>query len=101
MSEISYLNKAQHYICPGGCKPIYGPEIYLKAKKRILRYVKGTKDLRLLHQKTHIFELIGYVDSDWCGDIHDRKNISRYAFFMGGCLHIVDEEEVHCHTINL
>jgi hypothetical protein len=101
MSEISYLDKARHYICQGGYKPIYGPEIHLKAVKRILRYVKGTKDLRLLHRKTNIFELIGYVDSDWCSDIHDRKNISRYAFFMGDCLHIVVEEEVHRHTINL
>jgi hypothetical protein len=56
----------------------------LKAMKKILRYVKGTKDLKLLYQKTNIFELIGYVDSDWCDDIDDRKSTSGYAFYMGG-----------------
>jgi hypothetical protein len=24
------------------------------------------------------------VDSDWCGDIDDRKSTTGYAFFMGG-----------------
>jgi hypothetical protein len=59
---------------------------HLKAVKRILRYVKGTKDLGLFYQKTNVFELVGYVDSDWCGDIDDRKNTSRYAFYMGGTI---------------
>jgi hypothetical protein len=57
---------------------------HLIAVKRILRYVKGTEDLRLYYTKTNKFELAGYVDSDWCGDIDDRKSTSGYAFFMRG-----------------
>jgi hypothetical protein len=57
---------------------------HLKAVKRILRCVKGTEDLGLFYQKTYIFELIGYVDSDWYGDIDDRKSTSGYVFYMGG-----------------
>jgi hypothetical protein len=57
---------------------------HLKAVERILRYVKGTKDFGLFYQKTNIFYLIGYVDSDWCGDIDDRKYTSGYAFYFGG-----------------
>jgi hypothetical protein len=57
---------------------------YLKTMKRILRYIKGTEDLGLHYIKTNKFELISYVDSDWCGDIDDRKSISGYVFFMGG-----------------
>jgi Reverse transcriptase (RNA-dependent DNA polymerase) len=57
---------------------------HLKAVKKILRYIKGTKDLELFYQKTNIFELTGYVDIDWCSDIDDRKSTSRYAFYMGG-----------------
>jgi hypothetical protein len=56
---------------------------HLKAVKMILRYVKGTEDLRLFYQKTNIFELAGYVYSDWCGDIDDHKSISGYVFYMG------------------
>jgi hypothetical protein len=37
---------------------------HLKAVMRILRNVKGTEDLRLFYEKTNIFELTGYVDSD-------------------------------------
>jgi Reverse transcriptase (RNA-dependent DNA polymerase) len=57
---------------------------HLKAVKRILSYVKGTENLRLFYKKTNIFELTGYVDSDWCGDIDDHKSTSGYAFYMGG-----------------
>jgi Reverse transcriptase (RNA-dependent DNA polymerase) len=57
---------------------------HLKAVKRILRYAKGTEDLGLFYHKTNIFELAGYVDSDWCGDIDDWKSISGYALYMGG-----------------
>jgi hypothetical protein len=38
----------------------------------------------LFYQKTNVFELAGYVDSDWCGDIDDRKSTSRYAFYIRG-----------------
>jgi hypothetical protein len=57
---------------------------HLKVMKMILRYVKGTEDLGLLYQKTDIFELAGYVDIDWYGDIDNRKSTMGYAFFMGG-----------------
>jgi hypothetical protein len=57
---------------------------HLKAVKKILSYVKGTEDFGLFYQKTNIFELTGYVDGDWYGDIDDRKSISRYALYMGG-----------------
>jgi hypothetical protein len=56
---------------------------HLKAVKRILRYVKRTEDLGLFYQKTNVFKLAGYVNSDWCGDIDDRKSTSRYTFYMG------------------
>jgi Reverse transcriptase (RNA-dependent DNA polymerase) len=49
---------------------------HLKVVKRILRYIKGTEDLGLHYTKTNKFELTGYVDSDWYGDIDDRKSTS-------------------------
>jgi Reverse transcriptase (RNA-dependent DNA polymerase) len=57
---------------------------HLKVVKRILRYVKGTEDLGLLYQKTDILELTSYVNSDWCGDIDNRKSTTGYVFFMRG-----------------
>ncbi|RDX81581.1 DEAD-box ATP-dependent RNA helicase 39, partial [Mucuna pruriens] len=50
---------------------------HLLAAKRILRYVQGTIDFGVLFPKGEAekeLELIGYSDSDWCGDKSDRKN---------------------------
>jgi hypothetical protein len=55
---------------------------HLKAVKRILRHVKRTGDIGLQYTKTNKFELAGYMNSDWCGDIDDRKSTLRYVFFM-------------------
>jgi hypothetical protein len=55
---------------------------HFKAVRKILRYIKGIEDLGLFYQKTNIFELTGYVDSDWCDDIDDRRSSLGYAFYM-------------------
>ncbi|BAU02899.1 hypothetical protein VIGAN_11249500 [Vigna angularis var. angularis] len=54
-----------------------------KALKRILRYVKGTMSFGLLYTNSDHYRLSGYSDSDWCGDIDDRKSTTGYVFFMG------------------
>ncbi|XP_061338507.1 secreted RxLR effector protein 161-like [Gastrolobium bilobum] len=54
-----------------------------KAAKRILRYVKGTTSQGLHYSKSDKYKLTGYSDSDWCGDVDDRKSTAGYVFFMG------------------
>lgn len=54
-----------------------------KALKRILRYVKGTEFLGLFYSNSPEYMLKGYSDSDWHGDVDDRKSTSGYVFFMG------------------
>lgn len=56
---------------------------YWKALKRILRYIQGTVSYGLFYSKAEDYKLVGYSDSDWCGDIDDRKSTSGYVFFMG------------------
>ena len=52
--------------------------------KRILRYVKGTEDYGLFYKKGDMKgELVGFSDSDFAGDCHDRKSTSDYIFFSG------------------
>ncbi|XP_073224906.1 secreted RxLR effector protein 161-like [Cicer arietinum] len=56
---------------------------HLIAAKRILRYIKGTKEFGMLFSngsKGERSELIGYSDSDWCGDITDRRSTFGYVF---------------------
>ena len=50
--------------------------------KRIMRYLKGTKDYGLYYKKNEKFELRAYTDVDWDGNIDDRKSTSGGAFFL-------------------
>ncbi|KAH9745452.1 hypothetical protein KPL70_004078 [Citrus sinensis] len=56
---------------------------HFKAAKRILRYIKGTINFALLYSFSNDYKLIGYSDSDWGGDVDDRKSTTGFVFFMG------------------
>ena len=52
-----------------------------KYLKRVLRYVKGTLELKLTYAKSEYKNmLIGYVDADWGNDELDRKSTTGYLF---------------------
>jgi hypothetical protein len=51
-------------------------EVYLKATKRILRYLKHTPNIGLWYPKGAQFELNGYSDLDYEGCKVDRKSTS-------------------------
>lgn len=52
--------------------------------KRILRYLKGTPDLGLYYSRNSDEDMIGYSDSDWAGDLDDRRSVSGYMFKLCG-----------------
>ena len=55
------------------------------AVKRILCYLKGTQQFGLVYKaNTSSDEIAGFSDSDWAGDVGDRKSTSGYAFLLGG-----------------
>ena len=56
------------------------------AAKRVLRYVKGTLDLGLKFERSNDFELVGYSDADWAGDVDTRKSTSGYVFMLGNAV---------------
>lgn len=57
-------------------------EIHLQAAKRILRYLKGTFDYGIMYKKGSSDDLIAYTDSDYVGDLDDRKSTSGYVFLL-------------------
>ncbi|EMD35853.1 hypothetical protein CERSUDRAFT_124463 [Gelatoporia subvermispora B] len=64
-----------------------GPK-HWRAAKRILQYLTGTRDYRLVlggdDADTHTFDtLAGYSDSDWARNIDDRRSVSGYVFKIG------------------
>ncbi|GAU37763.1 hypothetical protein TSUD_102800 [Trifolium subterraneum] len=55
---------------------------HMQAVKRIIRYLHGTIDYGILFPKPtgHKGNLIGFCDSDWCGDQVERKSTMGYVF---------------------
>ena len=51
--------------------------------KRIIRYLKGTKEYDLWYKIGGNLDLKVFIDVNWVGSIDDRKNTSGGAFFLG------------------
>ena len=52
-----------------------------QAAKRVLRYLKGTKNFSLCYEKDDR-DLIGFADADWAQNKIDRKSYSGYVFCL-------------------
>jgi hypothetical protein len=61
-------------------------EVYLRAIKRILRYLVHTPKFGLWYPRGSTFVLIGYSDADWAGCKIDRKSTSGTYQFLGRSL---------------
>lgn len=61
-------------------------EEHMHIAKRVLRYLTDTLDLHLLYKRESGFDskLKAYTDSDYAGDVDDRKNTSGYVFLLSG-----------------
>ena len=55
----------------------------MMAVKRIMRYLKGTKDYGMYYKRSDGFELNVFTKSDWVRNIDHRKNTSGGACFLG------------------
>ena len=52
--------------------------------KRLLRYLQGSKGLKLTYTKEDNYDLVGESDADWSGDVKDRKSTTGYYFKLNG-----------------
>ena len=59
-------------------------EMHLQAAKRILRYLKSTINYGIFYKKNENKQIIAYTDSDYAGDLTDRKSTSCYVFMLSG-----------------
>ncbi|KAL0286691.1 UNVERIFIED_CONTAM: Retrovirus-related Pol polyprotein from transposon TNT 1-94 [Sesamum angustifolium] len=68
--------------------------------KRILRYLRGTKDFGIWYKSTNDAKSVGYTDSDWAGSVDDMKSTSGYTFFTWvRNIHMGFQETSYCGTI--
>ncbi|KAH9651061.1 hypothetical protein KPL70_026606 [Citrus sinensis] len=81
-SDIAYaVSVVSRYLsCPG--------KVHWNAVKWIMRYLKGSSTCGLLYRKTKSdkIEVMGFVDSDFAGDLDKRKSTSGYMFVLNSCL---------------
>jgi hypothetical protein len=61
-------------------------KVYLRAVKRIMRYLVYTPKFGLWYPKGSTFDLIGYSDTDYAGCKIDRKSTSWTCQFLGRSL---------------
>lgn len=61
-------------------------KMHWQAVKWILRYLRGTTDVGLVYDMSHNTggSIIGYVDSDYTGDIDKRRSLTGYVFTLSG-----------------
>ena len=57
---------------------------HCRAVQWIFRYLRGTSNAYLQFGKTGD-GLVGFVDSDFAGDLDKRRSLTGYVFTIGGC----------------
>ena len=55
-----------------------------KELNRILRYLLGTKDLKLCYRQSENEKLHGFCDSTWTCDLTDGKSVTDFVFKCQG-----------------
>ncbi|PKU86076.1 putative mitochondrial protein [Dendrobium catenatum] len=68
------------------CQHMHQPLLlHYQLLKLLLRYMQGTIDYSLLLPKIDLV-LTAFSDSDWAGDVIDRKSTTGYCIFLGQAL---------------
>lgn len=57
-------------------------EAHWIALKRVLRYLKGTIDMKLRYERTAMNDMIAYTDADWGSDTDKRRSCTGYVVNM-------------------
>ena len=80
--QIFFLNRVLLRLTPALFNTNYG-RAHWSAVKRILRYLRKTRSLKLVYSRSED-QLLGFSDSDWGGDKKDMKSTTGSAFILIG-----------------
>nr|GEW16125.1 chaperone protein DnaJ 15-like [Tanacetum cinerariifolium] len=58
--------------------------LHWKAAKKVLRYLRGTKEYKLTYTRSDNLEVIGYLDLDFAKCKYTSRSTSRYIFMLSG-----------------
>ncbi|XP_057954096.1 secreted RxLR effector protein 161-like [Malania oleifera] len=56
--------------------------IHWKATKKVLRYLQGTKDYKLMYQRSDHLKVVGYSDFDFSRCVDIRKSTFGYVYLL-------------------
>ena len=59
---------------------------HLQAIDRVLCYLKGTAEKRILFKQNNFLESEAYIDTNYAGTVVDIRSTTRYYTFLGGNL---------------
>ena len=59
-----------------------------KATKRVMRYLKRTKDFMLTYRRSDSLDIFGYFDFDFAGCQDRKRSTSGYVFMLAGGLYL-------------
>ena len=69
-----------------------------RAAKKVMRYLKGTKNYMLMYKQTDNLKVVGYSNSDFARCVDLRKSTSGYSFmFAGGAVLEECKAELDCY----
>lgn len=58
-------------------------QVHIVVAKHVMRYLKRTVEYGLRFSTDYEYKLQGFTDSDWYGNVKDRKSTSRCCFSLG------------------
>ena len=61
-------------------------QVHIIATKHVMRYLKGTVEYGLRFSAYCEFKLKGFTNSDWAGNVKDRKSTSGCYFNLGSAM---------------
>ena len=68
--------------------------------RSIFQYLAHTPNFGLWYPKGASFDLMGYLDLDWAGDVVDRKSTSGGCQFLGGSLVSWSSKKQNCVSLS-
>ena len=79
-------------------------EVHWKAAKRVLRYLRGTRNQSLIFRKIQILDLLNFSGADWAGKMDSRRSTSGFCFLLSessaaiswGCKAQKDRSNINC-----
>ena len=82
--------------------------IHWSTAKRVLKYLKGTKEFGIIYRRREdtslssstSLDLIGYTDADWASSHLSMRSTSGNCFFVNGCLVSWSSKKQRCVAVS-